>query len=132
MSTVLLSEVQTIVNDMSCLLKCLALSASASEAQAVPGKAVAGAPAVEHCLEGFHASIFAYGQTSSGKTHTMTGKLDSPFQVLNIVTSGPSADSSVMCHLEIRRALLWPKKGALLSRESALRLSRSAWAARSA
>ena len=36
---------------------------------------------MEHCLEGFHASIFAYGQTSSGKTHTMTGKLDSPAEV---------------------------------------------------
>lgn len=36
---------------------------------------------MEHCLEGFHASIFAYGQTSSGKTHTMTGKLDDPRQV---------------------------------------------------
>ena len=44
-------------------------------------RAVAGEPFVEHCLEGFHASIFAYGQTSSGKTHTMTGKLDSPRQV---------------------------------------------------
>ena len=36
---------------------------------------------MEHCLEGFHASIFAYGQTSSGKTHTMTGRLDNPGQV---------------------------------------------------
>ena len=36
---------------------------------------------MEHCLEGFHASIFAYGQTSSGKTHTMTGQLDNPRQV---------------------------------------------------
>ena len=43
--------------------------------------AVAGSPFVEHCLDGFHASIFAYGQTSSGKTHTMTGKLDSPAEV---------------------------------------------------
>ncbi|CAL5224275.1 g6937 [Coccomyxa viridis] len=43
--------------------------------------AVAGEPFVEHCLEGFHASIFAYGQTSSGKTHTMTGKPDSPRQM---------------------------------------------------
>ena len=42
---------------------------------------MAGIPFVEHCLEGFHASIFAYGQTSSGKTHTMTGKLDSPAEV---------------------------------------------------
>ena len=36
---------------------------------------------MEHCLEGFHASIFAYGQTSSGKTHTMTGKLGNSGQV---------------------------------------------------
>jgi hypothetical protein len=45
------------------------------------GPAVAGEPFVEHCLEGFHASIFAYGQTSSGKTHTMTGRLGCPQQV---------------------------------------------------
>lgn len=42
---------------------------------------------MEHCLEGFHASIFAYGQTSSGKTHTMTGKLDSPRQVQESLSS---------------------------------------------
>lgn len=42
--------------------------------------AVAGRPAVEHCLAGFNSTIFAYGQTSSGKTHTMTGDLRSPSQ----------------------------------------------------
>jgi len=29
-------------------------------------------------LEGFNGTIFAYGQTSSGKTHTMTGVLNHP------------------------------------------------------
>ncbi len=29
-------------------------------------------------LEGFNGTIFAYGQTSSGKTHTMTGVVNHP------------------------------------------------------
>ena len=33
-------------------------------------------PLVESVLEGFNATVFAYGQSGSGKTHTMTGKLD--------------------------------------------------------
>ncbi|KAL6784692.1 hypothetical protein ACKKBF_B02815 [Auxenochlorella protothecoides x Auxenochlorella symbiontica] len=36
--------------------------------------AVAGAPVVEHCMAGFNSSIFAYGQTGAGKTHTMMGE----------------------------------------------------------
>ena len=30
-------------------------------------------PVVEDVLEGYNGTIFAYGQTSSGKTHTMEG-----------------------------------------------------------
>ncbi|XP_037033711.1 kinesin-like protein KIN-7I isoform X2 [Bradysia coprophila] len=30
-------------------------------------------PIVKQCLEGYNGTIFAYGQTSSGKTHTMIG-----------------------------------------------------------
>ena len=30
-------------------------------------------PVVESCLEGYNATIFAYGQTGTGKTYTMTG-----------------------------------------------------------
>jgi len=33
----------------------------------------AAKPIVESVLEGFNGTVFAYGQTSSGKTHTMTG-----------------------------------------------------------
>ncbi len=33
---------------------------------------------VESVLEGFNGTIFAYGQTSSGKTHTMQGVIDHP------------------------------------------------------
>ena len=33
----------------------------------------AGLEIVESVLEGFNGTIFAYGQTSSGKTFTMTG-----------------------------------------------------------
>ena len=35
-------------------------------------------PVVLSAMEGYHASIFAYGQTSTGKTFTMTGKQGSP------------------------------------------------------
>ena len=31
------------------------------------------APLVDGCLRGIHGTVFAYGQTSSGKTHTMSG-----------------------------------------------------------
>jgi hypothetical protein len=34
---------------------------------------IAAKPIIDSVLEGFNGTIFAYGQTSSGKTHTMTG-----------------------------------------------------------
>lgn len=36
---------------------------------------VVGAPVVDNCVSGYNSSIFAYGQTGAGKTHTMTGKI---------------------------------------------------------
>ena len=35
-------------------------------------------PIVESVLEGFNGTIFAYGQTGTGKTFTMKGKPDPP------------------------------------------------------
>ncbi|KAI9994250.1 hypothetical protein PInf_016819 [Phytophthora infestans] len=36
-------------------------------------------PSVQACLEGYNATVFAYGQTGTGKTHTLFGQdLDSP------------------------------------------------------
>lgn len=32
-----------------------------------------GQPVLNNILDGFHGTIMAYGQTSSGKTHTMQG-----------------------------------------------------------
>ena len=37
---------------------------------------MAAKPIIDSVLEGFNGTIFAYGQTSSGKTHTMTGVID--------------------------------------------------------
>jgi Kinesin motor domain len=34
-----------------------------------------GMPMVQHTLDGFNATVMAYGQTSSGKTYTMHGLL---------------------------------------------------------
>ncbi|CAM9287724.1 unnamed protein product, partial [Phaeothamnion confervicola] len=39
-----------------------------------------GAPLVESVLEGYNGTIFAYGQTGAGKTHTMEGYPDPPEQ----------------------------------------------------
>ena len=33
---------------------------------------------IENVLEGYNGTIFAYGQTGTGKTHTMTGKETDP------------------------------------------------------
>uniref|UniRef100_A0A8B9TPC0 Kinesin-like protein n=1 Tax=Anas platyrhynchos TaxID=8839 RepID=A0A8B9TPC0_ANAPL len=41
-------------------------------------------PIVKDVLEGYNGTIFAYGQTSSGKTHTMEGKLHDP-QLMGII-----------------------------------------------
>ena len=35
-------------------------------------------PIIESCLEGYNGTIFAYGQTGTGKTHTMEGKEEPP------------------------------------------------------
>lgn len=34
---------------------------------------ISARPIIDSVLEGFNGTIFAYGQTSSGKSHTMTG-----------------------------------------------------------
>ena len=34
---------------------------------------MAAKPIIDSVLDGFNGTIFAYGQTSSGKTHTMSG-----------------------------------------------------------
>jgi type II secretory ATPase GspE/PulE/Tfp pilus assembly ATPase PilB-like protein len=33
---------------------------------------------VENVIEGYNGTIFAYGQTGCGKTHSMVGKLEEP------------------------------------------------------
>lgn len=35
-------------------------------------------PVVDAAISGFNGTIFAYGQTSSGKTHTMMGSVEEP------------------------------------------------------
>ena len=38
------------------------------------------APVVGNCIKGYNGTIFAYGQTGTGKTHTMTGQENDPIQ----------------------------------------------------
>ncbi|KAL0212827.1 hypothetical protein RCL1_006453 [Eukaryota sp. TZLM3-RCL] len=42
-------------------------------------------PIVKQTLSGFHGTIFAYGMTSSGKTHTMMGTPDDPGIVYRVL-----------------------------------------------
>eukprot|EP00906_Rhabdomonas_costata_P001748 RCo002828 len=37
-----------------------------------------GRPLMEKALEGYHITLFAYGQTGAGKTYSMLGKPDQP------------------------------------------------------
>ena len=37
---------------------------------------LAAKPVIESVLDGYNGTIFAYGQTSSGKTHTMSGQVE--------------------------------------------------------
>jgi DNA replication protein DnaC len=36
---------------------------------------------IENVLEGYNGTIFAYGQTGTGKTHTMTGQENDPVEM---------------------------------------------------
>jgi hypothetical protein len=36
------------------------------------------APLVQAAVNGYNATVFAYGNTGSGKTHTMTGTANAP------------------------------------------------------
>lgn len=56
-------------------------------------------PIVEAAIAGFNGTIFAYGQTSSGKTYTMTGTEHSPgiiplavYNLFEIIKSIPDRD----------------------------------------
>ncbi|XP_063823595.1 kinesin-related protein 4-like [Ostrinia nubilalis] len=66
-------------------------------------------PIVEAATAGFNGTIFAYGQTSSGKTYTMTGTEDSPgiiplavFNLFEIIKNIPDRDFLVrVSYIEI-------------------------------
>jgi hypothetical protein len=47
-----------------------------------------GKPITDNCLQGYNGTIFAYGQTASGKTHTMQGPLDTASQTLDFENRG--------------------------------------------
>lgn len=57
-------------------------------------------PIVDEVLEGFNCTVFAYGQTGTGKTHTMTGSLED-MEGMGII---PRAVHSIFQYLESRRA----------------------------
>ncbi|XP_077435535.1 kinesin heavy chain-like isoform X2 [Vanacampus margaritifer] len=56
---------------------------------------VRGADARDHVLEGYNGTIFAYGQTSSGKTHTMEGQLHDP-RLMGVI---PRIASDIFDHI---------------------------------
>ncbi len=86
-------------------------------------------PIVSAVMDGFNGTVFAYGQTSSGKTHTMTGVIDDPEMqgiipriVTNVFTEIEEASediefvvkvSMVEIYMERIKDLLDPKKNNL-------------------
>ncbi len=42
-------------------------------------------PIVQSAMRGYNATVFAYGQTSSGKTHTIWGKNNCPGVIMQAV-----------------------------------------------
>ena len=66
----------------------------------------AAKPVIESVLEGFNGTVFAYGQTSSGKTHTMQGpNIDDPHLkgiIPRMVTTVFEAIGNSPDHIEFR------------------------------
>eukprot|EP01027_Heterolobosea_sp_BB2_P006682 GEZU01010064.1.p1 GENE.GEZU01010064.1~~GEZU01010064.1.p1 ORF type:complete len:269 (+),score=24.96 GEZU01010064.1:127-933(+) len=58
---------------------------------------VCGEPVIRDILMGYNATIFAYGQTSAGKTYTMMGPNieDAPQQIIDGVNNGIGPDSQL-------------------------------------
>nr|CCC95914.1 unnamed protein product [Trypanosoma congolense IL3000] len=87
-------------------------------------------PLVEAVLQGYNATVFAYGQSGSGKTHTMTGRLGDPemwgmmpqvvnylFNEIKKLTSGTKTYKVKVSYIELyngkSRDLLSPKQANL-------------------
>jgi len=57
-------------------------------------------PIVDEVLEGFNCTIFAYGQTGTGKTHTMTGDINDAAAIAEGAGVIPRAVGQIFNHLE--------------------------------
>lgn len=57
-------------------------------------------PIIDEVLEGFNCTVFAYGQTGTGKTHTMEGNMADP-DGAGII---PRSVKAVFKHLEETRS----------------------------
>ena len=63
---------------------------------------VVGLPMVEHCMAGYNSSIFAYGQTGAGKTHTMLGHITASDE-----EPSNQASSMDLCRSDTARMACW-------------------------
>ncbi len=62
---------------------------------------------MENVIEGYNGTIFAYGQTGCGKTHSMVGKLEEPElhgiiprsfkHILNVVAEASNKEFLIRC-----------------------------------
>jgi len=57
-------------------------------------------PIVDEVLQGFNCTIFAYGQTGTGKTHTMTGDINDASTIAEGAGVIPRAVNQIFNHLE--------------------------------
>ncbi|CAG9324725.1 unnamed protein product [Blepharisma stoltei] len=78
---------------------------------------IAAIPTVEAVMQGFNGTVFAYGQTSSGKTFTMTGVLSDP-ELMGIIPRMvgtvfekiSTADASVEFSVKVAYAEIYMEK----------------------
>jgi hypothetical protein len=52
-------------------------------------------PLISKCLEGYNGCIFAYGQTASGKTYTMTGPTNELFSSTSVIENDEAKGGSL-------------------------------------
>ncbi|TID21218.1 hypothetical protein CANINC_003498 [Pichia inconspicua] len=62
---------------------------------------VCAAPIIEKCLNGFNSTIFAYGMTGSGKTHSMQGVLRNSIEMLFDNMSHNSKNSMMSDRIDV-------------------------------
>lgn len=84
-----------------------------------------GRQCLDHALEGFNASVFAYGMTGSGKTHTMMGTPEDPGVIMRVRAVEIGCALCIISAMGLSHAEARPPAGCRGSRALGQRLLRA-------